>query len=112
MKPLEPRIQMPSTAKIGEVIQIKTKIRHPMETGWRKNSDGQTIERNRLTKFSCLFEGAEVVKADYASGVSQDPYFLFYAKVPKAGVFTFVWEGDHDQTFKANQRIEIGSVNS
>lgn len=112
MKPFDPRVQMPHAVKAGEVIQIKTKIRHAMETGWRKGSDGQTIPRNRLTRFTCTFDGQEVVRADLASGISQDPYFLFYAKVTKAGTFTFRWEGDDDQVFETQRRIEIGSVNA
>jgi len=97
MKPEAPRIDMPSTANVGEIIMIRTKIRHIMETGWRKTSEGATVERNRLTKFTCSFEGQEVVTADLGSGVSQDPYFTFYAKVTKAGSFSFRWEGDNGQ---------------
>ncbi len=112
MKPTDPRVQMPHSAKIGEVIQIKTKIRHPMETGWREVSNGHKIGRNRLTKFTCLFEGDEVAQADWASGISQDPYFLFYARVTKAGTFTFRWEGDHDQLYEVTRDIQIGSANT
>lgn len=112
MKPMEPRVQMPQTAKAGEVIQIKTKIRHPMETGWRKTNEGETVARNRLTKFTCTFEGEEVVSADWASGISQDPYFLFYARIDRAGTFTFRWEGDNGQVFEIKRMIQIGSINA
>ncbi len=107
MKPTAPRIDMPTTAKIGDIIKIKTKIRHPMETGWRKDADGQTIPRNRLTHFTCLFDGDEIMAGEYASGMSQDPYLLFHAKVIRAGTFLFRWEGDHDQRFEESIRLEI-----
>jgi len=107
MKPDTPRIDMPTTAKIGEVIQIKTKIRHPMETGWRKSNDGQTVPRNRLTQFSCSFEGETIINAQYDSGVASDPYLLFYAKVTKAGLFDFRWEGDNNQVIHSQVALNI-----
>lgn len=109
MKPTAPRIYMPESVNVGEIIKIKTKIRHPMETGWRKDGEGNTIERNRLTQFTCLFNGEEVVRADYSSGMSQDPYFLFHAKVLEAGTFTFRWVGDFDQRYEEHVTIGVTS---
>jgi len=107
MKPQVPRIDIPESAKLGETILIRTKIRHVMETGWRKTSEGKTIERNRLTKFTCSFEGQHVITADLGSGISEDPYFAFYAKVPRAGSFTFRWEGDNGQLVTDTVAIKI-----
>lgn len=107
MRPDKPRVIMPGSAKPGEIIMIRTKIRHVMETGWRKTSDGQTVERNRLTSFSCSFEGQELMRVDIGSGVAQDPYFIFYARVNKPGNFVFVWQGDHEQIFTETVPIEV-----
>lgn len=107
MKPERPRIKMPATAKQGEIIMIRTKIRHAMETGWRKTSEGKIVDRNRLTRFSCKFEGQEILSVDIGSGTAQDPYFLFYAKVTQAGLFTFRWEGDNNQVFTEDVAIQI-----
>ena len=38
---------MPATARSGEIIAIKTKIRHAMETGWRKDGEGKAVARWR-----------------------------------------------------------------
>ena len=38
----KPRIKLPESAKVGEVIEIKTLISHVMETGQRKDADGKT----------------------------------------------------------------------
>ena len=37
-----PRVRMPTTAKAGEVIEVKTLISHEMETGQRKDANGAT----------------------------------------------------------------------
>ena len=108
MKPKAPRIRMPKTAPLGDIIPIKTKIRHPMETGWRKDGEGKTIPRDRITHFVCRFNGELVIAADYASGVAADPYLLFHAKVTGDGTFTFRWEADGNETYTAEVPFSTG----
>lgn len=107
MRTSTPKIQMKTTAKLNEIVQIKTKIRHPMETGWRKGGDGKTVPRNRIVKFICTFEGKDVISADYDSGVASDPYLLFYAKVTGAGIYNFKWEADNGEIFTASIPLTI-----
>ena len=53
----KPRIRVPDTAKVGEVIEVKTLISHVMETGQRKDRDGKTIPRNIINTFTATFNG-------------------------------------------------------
>ena len=48
----KPRIKLPDSAKVGEVIEIKTLISHVMETGQRKDTDGKTIPRQIINAFT------------------------------------------------------------
>jgi len=98
---------MKSSAKLGEIIGIKTKIRHPMETGWRRGGDGKKVPRNRITKFICSFEGNEVFSADFASGVAADPYLLFHAKVTGPGLYTFRWEADGGKIYTTSVPLHV-----
>ena len=43
MSDAKPRIRVPATAKVGEVIEIKTLVQHVMETGNRKTADGKVV---------------------------------------------------------------------
>ena len=45
-------INAPKTAKKGEVIEIKTLISHPMETGFRPGTNGRIIPRNIIEQFT------------------------------------------------------------
>ena len=47
-------ITMPSVAKRGEVIEIRTLIAHPMETGYRPGDDGKILPRNLIRRFTCV----------------------------------------------------------
>ena len=47
------RIVAPAKARKGEVIEIKTLINHVMETGFRRDTVGQAIPRDIITRFTC-----------------------------------------------------------
>jgi sulfur-oxidizing protein SoxZ len=97
-------------ARRGHARRIRTKAWHPMETGWRKSHDGQTVPRNRINKFVCRFNGGDVFSADFHSGVSENPYLTFLARVPDAGVFEFEWLADDGSILRASARVGIAGA--
>ncbi len=106
--PKGPFVRVPRNAERGEIVAIKTKLKHPMETGWRENRNGQTVPRNRIYKFICTFNDNEVFRADLHSGVSADPYLMFPAKVTESGVFRFIWFEDGGREYAASAEIKAG----
>jgi sulfur-oxidizing protein SoxZ len=63
-------INAPNTARRGEVIEIKTMIAHPMETGYRRDSSGVAIPRNIINRFVCTYDGEEVFSAELFPAVA------------------------------------------
>ena len=57
-------INVPKTAKRGEVIEIKTLISHVMETGYRHSNTGVVVPRDIITSFSCKYNGEEIFRAE------------------------------------------------
>ncbi len=104
-----PEVKVPATINPGEDVLIRTKAWHPMETGWRKTHDGKTVPRNRINKFVCSFNGEEVLSADFHSGVSENPYLTFYARVPGEGLFDFEWQADDGQTWHRQAQVGIAA---
>jgi sulfur-oxidizing protein SoxZ len=90
----KPRIKLPTSAKVGEVIEIKTLISHVMETGQRKDNAGNPIPRNIINAFSVTYAGKPVFSADLQPGISANPYISFFMKVPGPGEFEFTWVED------------------
>jgi sulfur-oxidizing protein SoxZ len=91
----KPRIKIsPDSAKVGDVVEIKTLISHVMETGQRKDAEGKTIPRKIINSFSAKFAGNDVFKADLQPGISANPYISFFMKVPSPGEFEFTWVDD------------------
>jgi sulfur-oxidizing protein SoxZ len=91
---VKPRIKLPDSAKVGEVIEVKTLISHVMETGQRKDRDGKTIPRNIIHTFTAAFEGKDVFAAKLQPGTSSNPFISFFMKVPGPGNIVFTWIDD------------------
>jgi len=100
-------VKVPKTAAAGEVITIKTLISHDMESGQRKDSEGNTIPRKIINKFTCDFNGQTVFSCDIDPAISANPYFEFNAKVAESGTFKFTWVDDDGSVYEAEEKIEV-----
>jgi sulfur-oxidizing protein SoxZ len=105
----KPRVKLPDSAKAGDIIDVKTVITHPMETGNRKDADGRPIARNIINLFVAKFAGAEVFRAELGSGVSANPYISFSMRVPGPGQFEFVWTDDEGKVATETAPLNVVS---
>jgi len=104
----KPRVKVPKTASVGEVILLKTLISHRMESGQRRDGDGNIIPRQIINKFTCAFNGVPVFSCDIEPSVSANPYFEFSVKVNESGTFTFVWNDDDGSVYTTEKAITVG----
>ena len=82
----KPRVRAPKKASKDEVVEIKTLISHPMESGQRKDrKTGEIIPRKIINSFTCTYNGQEVFKADFHPAISANPYFQFSMKAEESG---------------------------
>jgi sulfur-oxidizing protein SoxZ len=102
-----PRVRLPESAKVGDVIEIKTLISHVMETGQRKESDGAPIPRFIINSFTATFAGAEVFKAELHPGISANPYLAFHMRVPGPGEFEFTWTDDKGVKISEKTKLNV-----
>jgi sulfur-oxidizing protein SoxZ len=107
-KDVKPRVKVPKSAAAGEAIVIKTLISHKMESGQRKGDDGNKIPRSIINRFTCDFNGQNVVDVTMEPAISTNPYFEFQATVPEAGEFKFTWYDDDGSVYEDSKTIEIG----
>ena len=101
------RTRVPKEAKKGEIIEIKTLLAHPMETGLRKDENGNTIPRKIINKFVCEFNGRPVFSADLETAISANPFLHFTAKVNESGKFKFTWVDDDGSITTAEEEITV-----
>jgi len=103
----KPRVKVPKTAAAGDIITIKTLMSHKMESGQRKDDEGNPIPRQIINSFKCEFNGAPVFSCDIDPAISANPYFEFSAKVNEAGTFKFTWVDDDGTVTEKEQAIEL-----
>ena len=103
-----PRVRVPSSAAAGEVITIKTLISHIMESGQRKDGDGNLIPRSIINRFTCDFNGHNVIDVTLEPAISTNPHFELHAQVPEAGTYTFTWYDDDGSVYTDTKDIAIG----
>ena len=99
-------INVPAKAKKGEIVEIKTMMQHPMETGFRPGPDGRLYPRDIIKRFVCTYDGETVFSADLFPAISANPYLSFTMVATVSGVVTFSWTDDAGQTQEQTARIE------
>ncbi|MDA5094541.1 thiosulfate oxidation carrier complex protein SoxZ [Aliiroseovarius sp. KMU-50] len=106
-KGVKPRVKVPKSASAGDVVTLKTLISHKMESGQRKDKDGNAIPRSIINRFTCEFNGAMVVDVTMEPAISTNPYFEFEAKVDAAGEFKFTWYDDDGSVYETAKPIKV-----
>ncbi len=62
----------------GTAALVKVLIRHPMETGRRKDKlSGEQIPRHFIRELRCEHNGLPVLIADWSWGIASNPYLSF-----------------------------------
>ncbi|MCB2010413.1 MAG: thiosulfate oxidation carrier complex protein SoxZ [Geminicoccaceae bacterium] len=105
---VKPRVKVPKKAAAGEVITIKTLISHDMESGQRKDKEGNLIPRQIINRFTAAFNGEEVIAVDLEPAVSSNPYFEFSMTVPESGTISFTWVDDDGSVYEDEKKITVG----
>jgi sulfur-oxidizing protein SoxZ len=98
-------INVPKTAKRGEIITIKTLIQHEMETGYRFDSLHQKIPRDIIHSFVCTYNGEEIFRAELWQAIAANPFITFNTIATESGTFEFKWIGD--KGFAATETASI-----
>ena len=105
MATLRAIVNVPSSARVGEVVEVRALAQHPMETGYRRSSEGELLARDLVRRLECRFDGELVISADLHAAVSANPYLAFQLRVPRSGVLTVSWVGDRGVAHTESVRI-------
>ncbi|MFK7866007.1 MAG: thiosulfate oxidation carrier complex protein SoxZ [Alphaproteobacteria bacterium] len=103
----KPRVKVPKKADAGEIIEIKTLISHSMESGQRKDKQGNIIPRQIINKFTCLMNGSEAFRMDLDPAISANPYISFHLKIDETSDLEFVWNDDNGETYSKKSQITV-----
>jgi sulfur-oxidizing protein SoxZ len=105
---IKPRIKLDKKeAKKGDIVEVKALVAHIMETGQRKDAQGQTIPRKILNKFTCTVAGKQVFQADFEPAVSANPYIQFKFRATESGPVVLTWTDDDGSSIVGEETIAV-----
>tara|TARA_R110002110_G_scaffold159229_1_gene356870 strand:- start:372 stop:695 length:324 start_codon:yes stop_codon:yes gene_type:complete len=90
--PVTARISIPDQASQGEVLEVKTLVSHPMESGFRRDGMGESIPRNILRRFTVEYAGETPFEIAFGPGVAANPFTAFFIRATVSGTVKFIWE--------------------
>lgn len=100
-------LRVPATARRGEVVEIRTLIQHPMETGFRPDANGKLLPRDIVTRFTCLYNSRPAFEADLHQAIAANPYLTFTIKAEESGILAFTWAGDNGFLHTETRAIRV-----
>jgi sulfur-oxidizing protein SoxZ len=100
-------VNVPARARRGDVIEIKTLVSHPMETGYRRTQLGALIPRDIIRRFVCTYNGAEIFRADLHPAIAANPYIVFTTIATESGTLAFHWTGDNGFSLTESATISV-----
>ncbi len=104
----KPRIKLDKKeAKKGDLVEVKALVSHVMETGLRKDADGNVIPRKILNKFICMVAGKQVFAADFETSISANPYIQFKFRAEESGSVVLTWVDDDGSTIVGQELITV-----
>jgi sulfur-oxidizing protein SoxZ len=98
-------INVPPTAKRGEIVEIKTLISHDMESGYRPDNVGRMVPRDIITLFVASYNGQEIFRAELHPAIAANPFIAFTTVATESGKIEFKWTGDNG--FSATESASI-----
>lgn len=101
------RIQVPAEVKRGEIFEIRLLIRHPMETGFRRDDVGHAIPQNVVNRVTCRYSGIEVFRAELFPGIAANPYLAFFTVADSSGEIEVSWTDDAGVTESGRVAIVV-----
>jgi sulfur-oxidizing protein SoxZ len=100
-------VSMPSRAKRGEIVEIRTLAAHAMETGFRRTQMGELIPRDIITRFACTYNGEEIFRADLHPAIAANPLIAFSTVATASGTLEFRWTGDNGYTVTESANLTV-----
>jgi sulfur-oxidizing protein SoxZ len=95
----------PASAPRGSLVEVRATIAHPMETGYRRSSEGEMLPRDLVRRVEARFEGELFFSADFHAAVSANPYLAFSLRLPGSGELSVRWTGDRGVAHEERRRI-------
>lgn len=104
---VRPRLRLPASAAQGEVVEIKTLLSHPMESGLRRDAEGALVPRRIVTSMVARLNGEEVFRAEWGPGIAANPYQALMLRAEAPGELEIIWTDEAGAVWRETATIAI-----
>jgi sulfur-oxidizing protein SoxZ len=101
------RVTMKPEARKGEVVEIRTVARHPMERGNYPDSSGRMIPRMIINTMTATYNGEEIFRMELFPGISSNPFIAFTTLAKETGDIVLEWVDDSGAKFTRTARLTV-----
>lgn len=107
-----PLVDIPQKVKVGDIIEIKTLIRHGMPNKAADSKRNETSSDHRsssgtLKWLVVKFENKEIFRTELSPSISANPYISFHFKVSGPGEFLFLWAEDGGTAWVRKHKLKV-----
>ncbi len=89
----------------GGVTTVKALMTHAMESGLRKDKNGEMIPAHFIQEVVCEVNGKMVMNAHWSGGVSKNPYISFKFDGGKGETLKLTWTDNQGKSDSAEAAI-------
>lgn len=107
MRPPEARLRVPETAAPGDIVEIRTMLTHPMETGLRRQTDGTRVPRRIVARVECQIDGETVFACHLSSSVAANPFLSFPVRIDRTGRVEVRWYDQDGSLYSAGGTVTV-----
>lgn len=92
--------------KKGDSTDVKVLMRHPMETGLRKDDEGNPIPAHFITHVSATVGDRTVMECQWGAAVSQNPLLSFrFNGAEKGDELKIAWSDNKGESAETTKSI-------
>lgn len=94
------------TKEKGGKVQVKALIKHPMETGLRKDKKtGKAIPAHYINHVVVEANGKTVLSADWSGSISKNPFLSFSYNGSKDDTVKLTWKDNTGKTDSIEKKV-------
>ena len=90
----------------GGLVTVKALVKHPMETGQRKDKSGNKIPEHFIQQITAKANGEVIMEAQWSQAVSKNPYLAFQYDGKKGDTIEIAMIDNEGQTFDGKGKVK------
>lgn len=93
--------------RMGDKVQIRTLIAHPMENGRNRDADGNLIPAHYIEEIVVSHNDQVILSGDLGGSIARDPFFTFVLNSFRPGdKITISWVDNQQLTDKLDHYLK------